>query len=158
MLIHERDCRKTFFFSSVTAKIWLAILPSFLLTRRWFQQLNYLWVSAYEFCNIVSKNLTLFLYLFAVWIKLLDLQLSDSNFRRTVSESLLIQFMQNWKCLRGFIKSFQRLILSGFIRWSFMLTFSSTGKSWEKITGPRKSLEICLTQAVEFSEFALWEM
>ena len=101
----------------MTAKIWLAILPSFLLTRRWFQQLNYLWVSAYEFCNIVSKNLTLFfLYLFAVWIKLLDLQLSDSNFRRTVSESLLIQFVQNWKCLRGFRKSFQRLILSGFLR------------------------------------------
>ena len=138
----------------MTAKIWLAILPSFLLTRRWFQQLNYLWVSAYEFCNIVSKNLTLFfLSLFAVWIKLLDLQLSDSNFRRTVSESLLVQFMQNWKCLRGFRKSFQRLIW-----WGFRLTFSSTGKSWEKITGPRKSLEICLTQAVEFSEFTLWEM
>ena len=138
----------------MTAKIWLAILPSFLLTRRWFQQLNYLWVSAYEFCNIVSKNLTLFfLYLFAVWIKLLDLQLSDSNFRRTVSESLLIQFMQNWKCPRGFRKSFQRLIW-----WGFMFTFSSTGKSWEKITGPRKSLKICLTQAVEFSEFTLWEM
>ena len=137
----------------MTAKIWLAILPSFLLTRRYWQ-LNYLWVSAYEFCNIVSKNLTLFfLYLFAVWIKLLDLQLSDSNFRRTVSESLLVQFMQNWKCLRGFRKSFQRLIW-----WGFRLTFSSTGKSWEKITGPRKSLEICLTQAVEFSEFTLWEM
>lgn len=143
MLIHERDCKKTFFFffSSVTAKIWLAILPSFLLTRRWFQQLNYLWVSAYEFCNIVSKNLTLFfLYLFAVWIKLLDLQLSDSNFRRTVSESLLIQFMQNWKCLRGFRKSFQRLISPGKL-WTFILTFSSTGKSWEKTTDPGKSLQ-----------------
>ena len=33
--------------------------------------------------------------------------------------------------------------------------FPSTGKSWENITGPRKSLEICLTQAIEFSEFTL---
>ena len=150
--------RKIFFFFISDSKDLARYFAKFLTNEKVID--NWItWVSAYEFCNIVSKNLTLFfLYLFAVWIKLLDLQLSDSNFRRTVSESLLIQFMQNWKCLRGFIKSLQRLILSRFIRWSFMLTFSSTGKSWETITGPRKSLEICLTQAIEFSEFTLWEI
>ena len=44
--------------------------------------------------------------------------------------------------------------------WNSALTFSKSGKSWKKTTGPRKILEICLTQvfSLYISECTLKEM
>ena len=41
--------------------------------------------------------------------------------------------------------------------WNFILMFSRTGKSW-KSYGSSKVLEICLFQAVKFSEYTKQEM
>ena len=42
--------------------------------------------------------------------------------------------------------------------WNSALIFSKTGKSWKKDYRSQKILEICLTQAIKFSECTLKEM
>ena len=39
--------------------------------------------------------------------------------------------------------------------WNFILTFSRTGKSSKKTTGPGKFWKVALTQAIKFSELTL---